>query len=422
MDAQVSLVGLVGRATKRADFTAAPRLSLGDQVWSDVDDDELFENGEQPIAGVKVNLYEDTDLNNQYTSGVDQLLGMQTTDANGKYLFTDLLPGKYVVQVDPTNFQSIGPLAGLRSSLGDATAADPDDDQDGDDNGTPLAGAGVVSQAIMLTGGTEPTDNGNANRTVDFGFFGFDLVLDKAVEQTTVAPTETLDYTIKINNDGPSAAANTTFEDLLPEFATFVSGSTSIAGVGVEHNNGVVTANLGTLQPGAEVFITLVATISENATGTLINRASVSAPKEIDLSNNTDTVSNPVSPRIDLAIDKSASKDSLKPGETFSYTLDIVNNGPSHATGVVISDTLPATGVTYVSASQSPASNTGRVLTFDVGDLARGATASVTITVARGSEFHWHTAERSQRARQRNRNDLPEQRRLRRNAGRPRSR
>ena len=385
VDAQVSLIGLVGRATKRADFTASPRLSLGDKVWADINDDGLLDAGEQAIAGVKLNLYEDTNLDNQYTPNVDRLVGSQNTDADGMYLFTDLLPGKYVVQVDAANFLTSGSLAGLRSSLDSAVAADPDNDVNNDDNGTPMAGAGVVSQALMLLGNSEPVDDGdsdsNSNRSVDFGFFGFDLVLDKSVEQTEVAPSETLDYKIKINNDGPSEAANTTFRDELPAFATFVSGSTSIAGVDVTHSNGVVTADLGTLAPGAVVFVTIVTTVNPDAAGTLVNTATVTAPKEVDLSNNTDSVSNPLTPRIDLAIDKSASRTSLRPGESFSYTLDIVNNGPSNATGVVISDTLPATGIVFVNASQTPTTQSGRELTFFVGDLASGATASVTINV-----------------------------------------
>ena len=127
VDAQVSLIGLVGRANKVANFTASPRLSLGDKVWADIDDDGLLEAGEQTIAGVKLNLYEDTNLDNQYTSGTDKLLDTQDTGAGGMYLFTDLFPGKYIVQVDASNFQPNGPLAGLRSSLGDAAATDPDD-------------------------------------------------------------------------------------------------------------------------------------------------------------------------------------------------------------------------------------------------------------------------------------------------------
>ena len=379
VDAQVSLIGLVGRAAKRLDFTASPRLSLGDTVWADIDDNGKLDNGETGISGVKMNLYQDVNLDNVYTSGTDKLIGTQTTDADGTYLFTDLLPSKYIVQVDPTNFQTTGPLSGLRSSLGDAAATDPDDNVDNDDNGAPLAGAGVVSQAIGLVGHTDSA--ANINRSLDFGFFGFDLRLDKSVQQTTVAPTETLNYSIKIDNSGPSEAAGTTFEDILPPFATFVSGSTNLAGVGVQHSNGKVTASLGTLQPGQTVIVTIVATVSLDATGTLVNEATVSAPKEVNLSNNTDSVSNPITPRIDLAIDKTDSRDPVEAGSTFSYTLDIVNNGPSTATGVEITDIMPATGVTFVSASQTPTTHNGRELTFDIGNLARGATASVTIEV-----------------------------------------
>ncbi len=391
VDGQVSLVGLVGRTTKRVNLTASPRLSIGDKVWADIDDNGLFDAGEKGIAGVKLNLYEDTNGDNSYTSGVDALMGTTTSDANGNYLFSNLFPGNYIAQVDPTNFSVGGKLNGLVSSLGNTLASDPDDDVNNDDNGTPLAGAGIVSQAITLAGGTEPTNDGdtnsNSNLSVDFGFFGFDLALDKSVQQTSVAPKETLNYSIKIDNHGPSAAAGTTFTDTLPSFATFVSGTVSIPGVTLQHSGGKLSADLGTLQPGASVIITIQALVSDDATGTLVNTASVSAPKEVNLSNNTDTVSNPVTPRIDLAITKIDSRDPVEPGSTFSYTIEIANNGPSNATGVVVTDTLPASGVTFVSASQTPSSIDGRNLEFAIGDLARGATRTITINVAVNPSF-----------------------------------
>ncbi|QEG34143.1 DUF11 domain-containing protein [Bythopirellula goksoeyrii] len=391
VDGQVSLVGLVGRTTKRVNLTASPRLSLGDKVWADIDDNGLFDTGEVGIAGVKLNLYEDTNGDNSYTSGVDALMGSTTTDSNGNYLFSDLLPGKYIAQVDPTNFITGGKLNGLTSSLGSSLAADPDNNINNDDNGTPLAGAGVVSQALTLTGAAEPTNDGdansNSNLTVDFGFFGFDLSLDKSVQQTSVAPRETLNYSIKIDNSGPSAAAGTTFTDTLPSFASFVSGTVSIPGVTLQHSGGVVTADLGTMQPGATVIITIQALASDDATGTLVNTATVAAPKEVNLSNNTDSVSNPVTPRIDLAITKIDSRDPVEPGSSFTYTLEIVNNGPSNATGVVVTDTLPATGVTYVGASLTPASINGRELEFAIGNLASGATRTITIDVNVNQSF-----------------------------------
>ena len=395
VDAQVSLIGLVGRTTRQLDFEASPRLGLGDLVFLDTDNDGIRDAGDQGVAGVLVNLYEDTNQDNQFTNGIDQFIGSQTTNSAGIYTFADLFPGSFVVQVDPTNFQTGGALEGLQSSLGSALAPDPDNDNNTDDNGTPLAGFGVVSQAVTLSVGDEPiNDNGtdalidsNSNRTVDFGFFGFDLVLDKAVAQTTVSPEDQLNYTITIRNDGPSAAVNTTFSDPLPPLVTFDSGSTSLPGVNLENDGGVITAELGTLLPGDIVTISINATISASATNTLVNTATVSAPNEINLSNNTDTVSNPLTPLIDLEIEKTDDRDPVESGSTFSYILDIQNNGPSNATGVVITDTLPATGVTFVSASQTPSSFDGRTLTFDVGNLARGASRSVSIEVRVDDDF-----------------------------------
>ena len=74
-----------------------------------------------------------------------------------------------------------------------------------------------------------------------------------------------------------------------------------------------------------------------------------------------------------------------------TYTLTASNSGPSDATGVLITDTLPA-GLTYDSSSQgSLASGT---LTVNVGDLAPGVTDTVTIvvTVASGTGSITNTA------------------------------
>ena len=391
LDAQVTEVNLVGVANKRADFVAAPILSLGNQVWADRDDDGIFDAGEQGIAGVKLNLFADTNGDNQFTQGVDALLGMTTTDGSGNYLFDGLFPGKYVVQVDPTNFQIGQPLHQLVSSSGNDPATDPDDNVNNDDDGTALAGAGVVSQAVMLAGGTEPTNDGDfdsdSNLTVDFGFFGFDLVLDKSVQQTTLSPQEIVEYTVKIDNDGPSDAANTVFTDALPSHVTFVSGSTSLAGVGVQHAGGLVTANLGTMEPGDVIFVTIRASVNDDATGILVNEATVAAPKEVNLSNNTDSVSNPVEPKIDLAITKRDSRDPVEPGSSFDYILDVVNNGPSDATGVIVTDDLPDDGVSFQSASRTPDGFDGDLLTFNLGDLANGESTSITITVRVNDDF-----------------------------------
>ena len=84
----------------------------------------------------------------------------------------------------------------------------------------------------------------------------------------------------------------------------------------------------------------------------------------------------------DLAIVKGASPSPVVAGQQLTYTLTTTNNGPSNATGVVVSDTLPA-GVSYtsVTTTQGTASFANGVVTANLGNLADGATATTTIIV-----------------------------------------
>jgi uncharacterized repeat protein (TIGR01451 family) len=382
VDAQISVAELVGLTTKTADFTALSQLAVGNQVWQDSNNNGMLDNGEQGIAGVVINLYADTDNNNAYTPGVDVLAGTTTTDGTGKYQFTGLVTGNYVVQVDASNFGSGNALAGLKPSTG-KSATDPDDNIDNDNNGKLLAGHGVVAAAVSLLGGTEPTadgDDANSNRTVDFGFFGFDLVLDKSVDQTTTAPLEELRYSVLVKNDGPAAAKSVQFKDTLPAGVTFESLTVSKGGVTLTHNSGIITGSLGDMAAGDQIIITIFVKVKATATGVLKNEAEVSAPDEEYTLNNYDEVETPVTPKIDLEIDKSDSQDPVAPGAQFSYSLVIKNNGPSAATGVTVLDTLPPQ-VTFVSSSRPNVSPVSEQLEFDLGNLAVGATATITITV-----------------------------------------
>ena len=375
VDGMVSLVGVIGLTTKTADFTAYEKINLGDRVWNDANNNSKLDNGEQGISGVKLNLFSDVDGNNQFTPGVDTFVATTNTNGTGFYQFTDLLPGQYIVQVDAANFNAGQALEGLKSSTGGAV--DPDNGVDGDDNGTALAGYGVVSQALSLIA---------ANNSVDFGFFGFDLVLDKSIDQTSASPLEELEYTVRIINDGPSTAMNVSFLDELPAGVTYKSLTVDKAGVNLTHSNGNITGNLGNMAAGAVIIVKIRVDVKANATGTLLNKAEVSAPDEEYTLNNNDEVETPIVPKIDLAVDKIDSKDPVKPGETFTYTVTVVNNGPSNATGVTVVDTLPATGVTYVTSSRAVSVN-GRELTYDLGGMASGATVTFTITVQVNQNF-----------------------------------
>lgn len=399
VDGQVSVIGLVGLTPKQADFTVFDRLSLGDHVWEEIVNDGRNQ-GEPGTNGALVNLFEDTNGDGQFTAGADAFLESTVTDANGDFLFTNLFPGDFIVQIDPGNFAAGGPLFGLQSATGNGVAPDPDDDTNGDDNGEPLTGNGVVSQAVTLTARAEPTNDGdndpNTNLSVDFGFFGFDLAIDKEIDEAAAVPGEQLHFTIVVTNTGPTTAEDVVFTDELPPEVGFVSATASngaqvFRSISDDFEGGTsverLSADLGDMAAGATVTINIVTDVRQNLSSDKVkNIAEVSAPNEPDTSNNMDMDMVPVTPKIDLAITKVDSDDPLEPGNEFSYTLTATNNGPSNATGVEVSDILPD-GVTFVSATPVVTRTMADKFIFEVGDLAVGQSRTFTINVRVNDDF-----------------------------------
>ena len=84
----------------------------------------------------------------------------------------------------------------------------------------------------------------------------------------------------------------------------------------------------------------------------------------------------------DVSITNVDSPDPLLVGTTLTYTLTVANAGPDSALATAVVDTLPA-GVTFVSAvaSVGTASETGGIVTANLGDLASGQGGTVTIQV-----------------------------------------
>jgi uncharacterized repeat protein (TIGR01451 family) len=382
-------LGMIGPTLLTADFPNYEPLSLGDQVWADTDNDGIFGSGESGLEDVLVHLYEDTDGSGDFTPA-DQLLASDTTDADGNFLFEALFPGDYLLQVDPTNFDSGGPLAQYVSSNGNAPAPDPDaDPTDGDDNGDPLAGQGVVSLAVTLAPGTEPTDDGdddaNTNLAVDFGFTPVsDLAVVKSDDPDPVVAGQELSYTLIVTNNGPADDTNVVVSDTLPPGVNFVSASVvERPSITPEHTAGTVTANIGGLASGESVTVQIVVSVNSATTELLQNTAEVSGDNfDPDPQNNTDGEDTGVETLIDLEIAKEDGTDPVHVGETLVYTLVVVNNGPSDATGVTVLDQLPA-GMTLVdfSSSQGSVSQTDGLITANLGNIANGDLATIEIEV-----------------------------------------
>jgi uncharacterized repeat protein (TIGR01451 family) len=106
-----------------------------------------------------------------------------------------------------------------------------------------------------------------------------------------------------------------------------------------------------------------------------------------DTSPTTDIFVHDRRPPADLSLAKADSPDPVEAKTELTYTVTVTNNGPSAATEITLTDQLPE-GAVFVSASptQGTCSRDGKgksdgVLTCDLGELAAGASATVTIVV-----------------------------------------
>ena len=213
-----------------------------------------------------------------------------------------------------------------------------------------------------------------------------DLSVTKAGAPDPVVAGTDLTYMIQVTNAGPDMAQNATMKDALPAGTTFQS-FTAPAGwscdtppAGASGAVEVVCTN-PSMAPGTATFWLVVRVKPSAPDGSSVQNAPrvVSAAVDPDPSHNTVTETTAVIARTDLRVTKTDSSDPAYAGESLTYTIAVANDGPSDATGVNVTDTLPA-DVAYASSSGSCVESPTDTLTCAIGALAAGAQASFTVT------------------------------------------
>lgn len=212
---------------------------------------------------------------------------------------------------------------------------------------------------------------------------------DLEVTQTDTDPVnigENVTYTLTVTNKGPHPAFGVKLIDSLPSGASFVSATPS---QGSCSGTTTVTCSIGWVPSAGTVTVTMVATA--NAAGTLSNTATVShSNMDADpvASNDAATETTRVfDPNDLLVLTKLGSAERVSPGGSLTYMLTVENIGAGgSADDVVVTDALPAT-LSFVSASTTAGSCTGTTtVECDLGSLALGDAATITIEVTTGSE------------------------------------
>jgi uncharacterized repeat protein (TIGR01451 family) len=238
----------------------------------------------------------------------------------------------------------------------------------------------ITNTATVL--GNQPDPNMSNNTSTVSTPVGqqVDLSIAKSGAPSTLIPGQTIVYTLIVSNLGPSNATGVTAVDPLPAGLTFVSSTAGTFNAATD----TVTDSIGSLAAGATQTFTITATVGASATGSIVNTATVGGNEpDPNLTNNTSTVVTPVTPVSDLSIVKIGSPNPVSAGQTITYTLSASNLGPASATGVTVVDPLPA-GLTFVSTTGGTFSAATDTITDSIGNLAVGATQTITVTAKVG--------------------------------------
>ena len=355
----------------KVDFGFVKPASVGNFVWFDANKDGVQDADEVGVAGVTVTLTDGAgnpviDLGGNPVKPV-------TTDANGKYEFTNLMPNvdRIVASAGEENYKVTFTVPAGYSATKSYAALDDEKDSNG------------TESSVTLT-------EGQNDETVDFGLIADGTIGDTLFwdvdnnggSEPSGADKPLAGVTVKLTYTTPAGVEKTlttvtdengkySFKDLAPGDYVVTVDKASLATVCPECTaqthapSGDLTAS-----EGQELSLTSKVTLSP---GAMTNN-----DQDWAFTGSADTA-------IKKAITTPSAEEQgtfdFAPGKEITYTLTLTNNGPSVATGVTASDKLPA-GVTFVSAEGDGSYNaeTGK---WDLSNLtiAKDEVKTITITV-----------------------------------------
>ncbi|MBW6413380.1 SdrD B-like domain-containing protein [Schaalia sp. ORNL0103] len=355
----------------KVDFGFVKPASVGNFVWFDANKDGVQDADEVGVAGVTVTLTDGAgnpviDLGGNPVKPV-------TTDANGKYEFTNLMPNvdRIVASAGEENYKVTFTVPAGYSATKSYAALDDEKDSNG------------TESSVTLT-------EGQNDETVDFGLIADGTIGDTLFwdvdnnggSEPSGADKPLAGVTVKLTYTTPAGVEKTlttvtdengkySFKDLAPGDYVVTVDKASLATVCPECTaqthapSGDLTAS-----EGQELSLTSKVTLSP---GAMTNN-----DQDWAFTGSADTA-------IKKAITTPSAEEQgtfdFAPGKEITYSLTLTNNGPSVATGVTASDKLPA-GVTFVSAEGDGSYNaeTGK---WDLSNLtiAKDEVKTITITV-----------------------------------------
>jgi uncharacterized repeat protein (TIGR01451 family) len=238
-----------------------------------------------------------------------------------------------------------------------------------------------------------------------------DLATTKTLDTDPVVAGLPVAYTVALTNHGPSTATDVVSIDPIAAAvadpvgtpddsiagATCVTRPTTADDLGLlgpdggpytlESHPNVVECSYPSIPSGTTVHDAITGTVAATlpSGSALVNQTvAFSDAYDPDLSNNSATVTGTSTAAADLQVTKTADRSTAQIGDRITFTVTVVNDGPSVATGVQIQDA--PTGLAPVSAQTSDGTFDSATGTWNVGTLAVGKSSTLTVIATVTSE------------------------------------
>lgn len=233
----------------------------------------------------------------------------------------------------------------------------------------------TINKACVVAS-DQPDSNTSSNCgevTVDVK--GPNLTIAKVASDTTPANGNEITFTVRVTNSGDASATNIVVQDLLPNGLAYVRSQTTSG----SYSSSTGIWSIASVGINQSVELQITARVTQG--GTLQNTACITSTNTCD----TETVT--VVPLSDLSVIKTAISPAqgdtvtVQVGDNAKFEIKVTNGGPDTSPSVVVSDVFTSNLMQYVSSSTTQGNYDASLNVWNVGSLASGASAILTLEV-----------------------------------------
>ena len=220
-------------------------------------------------------------------------------------------------------------------------------------------------------------------------FLPAEVHITKTPDGQTKDAGDSISFVLSWVNSGDGIAKGVVVSDDLPDPAGVewsISGSTgsgSTCQLGGTSADQTLTCTVGSMASGATGSVTLTSGTTKDSCGVIDNTGRITSTNDgSDQDNGQITVRCP-DVKVEKTPDEGDPGNDIDAGDPATFTIKVTNLGPAQATGVVLTDTLPAGSWTIGGPDMAACSiGAGNILSCSFGTLASGETRTVTVTRA----------------------------------------